>query len=82
MDGKDVSSFSRDESLSFGRDMEYSALPGVTTFGGNNYRNTFSYGTVTMTDKAPARKMDEDDRRAWQLERYGLDRAAAGAVAG
>ncbi len=51
VDGKDVSSFSRDESLSFGRDMEYSALPGVTTFGGNNYRNTFSYGTVTMTDK-------------------------------
>jgi hypothetical protein len=51
VDGKDVDSFKRNESLSFGRDNEYSVLPGITTFGGNNYRNTFSYGTVTLTDK-------------------------------
>jgi len=51
VDGKDVSSFTRNDSLSFGRDNEYSVLPGVTTFGGNNYRNTFTYGTVTITDK-------------------------------
>ena len=51
VDGKDVSSFTRNDPLSFGRDMEYSVLPGVTTFGGNNYRNSFAYGTVTMTDK-------------------------------
>ncbi|MDP3447480.1 MAG: hypothetical protein Q8S22_05405 [Eubacteriales bacterium] len=51
VDGDDVSSFQRNESLSFGRDMEYSALPGVTTFGGNNYRNSFAYGTVTISDK-------------------------------
>ena len=51
VNGKDVDSFTRSESLSFGRDNEYSALPGILTFGGNNYRNTFSYGTVTLTDK-------------------------------
>ena len=51
VDGKDVSSFDRSEALTFGRDNEYSVLPGVTTFGGNNYRNSFAYGTVTITDK-------------------------------
>jgi len=49
--GKDVDSFTRDESLSFGRDNEYSSIPGVLTFGGNNYRNSFAYGSVTITDK-------------------------------
>lgn len=49
--GKDVSSFTRTYPISFGRDNEYSALPGITTFGGNNYRNTFSYGVVTVSDK-------------------------------
>ena len=24
---------------------------GITTFGGNNYRNSFAYGTATITDK-------------------------------
>ncbi len=51
VDGKDVSSFTRNEALTFGRDNEYSELPGVTTFGGNNYRNSFAYGTVTISDK-------------------------------
>ena len=51
VDGKDVSSYKRSDPLSFGRDMEYSQLPGVTTFGGNNYRNSFAYGTVTVSDK-------------------------------
>ena len=51
VDGKDVSSYKRSDPLSFGRDMEYSQLPGVTTFGGNNYRNSFAYGTATVSDK-------------------------------
>ena len=51
VDGDDASSFSRSEAISFPRDNEYSTLPGITTFGGNNYRNTFAYGTVTITDK-------------------------------
>ena len=51
VDGKDVSSYKRSDPLSFGRDMEYSQLPGVTTFGGNNYRNSFAYGTAIVSDK-------------------------------
>lgn len=51
VNGKDTDSFKRNESLTFGRDSDYSVLPGITTFGGNNYRDTFTYGTVTMTDK-------------------------------
>ncbi len=51
VDGKDVSSFRRSEEVSFPRDTEYSVLPGITTFGGNNYRNTFAYGTVSISDK-------------------------------
>ncbi len=47
---EEVSSFSRSDPLSFGRDSEYSLLNGILTFGGNNYRNTFSYGTVSVTD--------------------------------
>jgi len=48
---RDVSSFKRTDAVSFPRDIDYSVLPGITTFGGNNYRNTFAYGSVTMTDK-------------------------------
>ena len=51
VNGKDVDSFKRSDLLNFGRDNEYSALPGITTFGGNNYRNSFAYGTATITDK-------------------------------
>ena len=51
VNGKDTTSFSRSDSLSFGRDIEYSALPGVTTFGGNNYRDSFAYGIATVSDK-------------------------------
>ena len=51
VNGKDVDSFKRSDLLSFGRDNEYSVLPGITTFGGNNYRNSFAYGTATITDK-------------------------------
>ena len=51
VNGKDVDSFKRSDLLNFGRDNEYSVLPGVTTFGGNNYRNSFAYGTATITDK-------------------------------
>ena len=51
VNGKDASGFNRSNPLSFGRDNEYSALPGITTFGGNNYRNSFAYGVATISDK-------------------------------
>ncbi len=47
---KTVSSYTRQNPLSFGRDVEYTAIPGILTFGGNGYRNTFCYGTPVMSD--------------------------------
>lgn len=46
-----VDSFSRENPISFGDDKEYTGLAGITTFGGNNYRNTFTYGTQYITEK-------------------------------
>ncbi len=51
IDGKDASSFTRDNPINFGRNMDYSLLPGITTFGGNSYRDSFTYGTATVTEK-------------------------------
>ena len=47
---KTVSGYTRENPISFGRDVEYSAIPGILTFGGNSYRNTFCYGTPVMSD--------------------------------
>ena len=46
-----VESFSRELPISFGNDEEYTDLVGITTFGGNNYRNTFTYGTQYVNEK-------------------------------
>ena len=46
-----VESYSRETPISFGDDDEYTSLVGITTFGGNNYRNTFTYGTQYVTEK-------------------------------
>jgi hypothetical protein len=47
-DGKNVSSYSRDDKISFPVASAYTALQGVTTFRGNNYRTTASYGTADV----------------------------------
>ena len=44
-------SYQRPEPISFGDPDSYFALPGVSTFRGNNYRNSASYGTATVTEK-------------------------------
>lgn len=43
--------YETDTEIYLGDASEYSALPGVITFGGNNYRNTNSYGTAELTNK-------------------------------
>ena len=48
--GNEVSSYNREPSISFGKDSEYTSAKGILTFGGNNYRNTFSYGTVEVSE--------------------------------
>lgn len=35
--------------FSFGKGREYTAVQGITTFAGNNYRNSLSYGTATVS---------------------------------
>lgn len=49
--GKTVSEYSRTDPISFGDPEEYFALPGISAFRGNNYRNNATYGTASVTDK-------------------------------
>ena len=49
--GKSVSSFERETPIRFGRDSEYTKLDGILTFGGNNYRNSFTFGTQNVNEK-------------------------------
>ncbi len=55
-----VTAFSREDAISFPRYDLYTALKGVTAFGGNNYRNTFTYGTQSVADKTLSRGWEAD----------------------
>ncbi len=46
-----VETYQRPNPISFGSGDEYTALEGVTTFRGNNYRDTASWGTAEITDE-------------------------------
>lgn len=46
-----VMEYQRQDAISFGEPEDYFALPGIATFRGNNYRNSPSYGTATVTQK-------------------------------
>ncbi len=48
--GEEVNSFTREEPMEFAHGDEYTDLPGIITFGGNNYRDTFTYGTHNFSD--------------------------------
>ena len=43
--------YHREEEISFGDPEDYFALPGVSTFRGNNYRNSATYGIATIKEK-------------------------------
>ena len=43
--------YEREQPITFGDPEDYFALPGVSTFRGNNYRNSASYGTADVTAK-------------------------------
>ena len=47
--GSTVESFERTEPISFGIGSEYSALEGVITFRGDNYRSGPTFGTADIT---------------------------------
>lgn len=44
-------SFTREGDMTFGNANSYTSIPGLLTFGGNHYRNTFTYGTQTVVEK-------------------------------
>ena len=46
-----VQSYQRENPIFFAEPEEYFALPGVSTFRGNNYRNSPSYGTAVVENK-------------------------------
>ena len=46
--GNQVGSFDRADPIYFGDPEEYFALPGISTFRGNNYRNSTTYGTANV----------------------------------
>jgi outer membrane protein assembly factor BamB len=45
----EISSYKRNPGLEFGRGGDYTDLPGIITFRGNNYREGASYGTAQVT---------------------------------
>ncbi len=49
--GSIVDTYERSEPISFGAPEDYFALPGISTFRGNNFRNNPVYGTVNVTEK-------------------------------
>ena len=60
----EVSSYMREEPISFSTGEAYADVKGVLTFGGNNYRNTFSCGTAPIVEKQM--------RRTWEQSIGGL----------
>ncbi|MGI6161619.1 MAG: PQQ-binding-like beta-propeller repeat protein [Christensenellales bacterium] len=50
-DGNEVSSYKREQNISFGKGYEYTELEGVITFRGNNYRDAASYGTADIKEE-------------------------------
>ena len=50
-DGAEVATYQRPETITFGSGDEYTALEGVITFRGNNYRDAASWGTADITEQ-------------------------------
>lgn len=46
--GAIVDSYKAEQTISFGKPEEYFALPGISTFRGNNFRNSAVYGTAEV----------------------------------
>ncbi|HHW47099.1 MAG TPA: PQQ-like beta-propeller repeat protein [Clostridiaceae bacterium] len=62
---KIISDYSRDYNISFPDSGEYSVLPGITCFRGNNYRNSASYGYADIKEE----KLEE----IWSFSNGSID---------
>lgn len=60
INGQEASTFDRGEDMRFGGYKDYTAIPGVLTFAGNNYRNGFTYGTQDVQSKTLTRIWEKD----------------------
>lgn len=49
--GTKVADYNREAPISFGDPQDYFALPGISAFRGNNYRNSATYGTAQVTEE-------------------------------
>lgn len=55
----EFSSYTRESAVSFGHADTYADVEGILTFGGNNYRNSFSSGTAAITEKMLRRTWEQ-----------------------
>lgn len=56
---QEVQTYQRPESILFGSDTEYAAgVKGITTFGGNHWRNTFTYGEQVVNEAKLSRSWE------------------------
>ena len=46
-----VGNYKAEQAISFGKPEDYFALPGISTFRGNNFRNSATYGTAVVEQK-------------------------------
>lgn len=60
INGEQTNTFDRGEDMRFGGYEEYTSIPGVLTFAGNNYRNTFTYGTQNVASKTLTRVWEKN----------------------
>ncbi len=56
----ETATFNREDPVFFAKGSEYTAVEGVTTYGGNNYRDTFTYGTQAVIEKTLTRVWDKN----------------------
>ncbi|MEA5060517.1 MAG: pyrrolo-quinoline quinone [Candidatus Pelethousia sp.] len=57
---EEVQAYQRAESLTFGEDQDYTAVRGITTFGGNHWRNRFTCGEQVVNENRLT--------RAWEVK--------------
>ena len=51
VDGTKVDTYEREEKIEFLPDETYTSVLGITTFRGNNYRDSASYGTASIVER-------------------------------
>lgn len=74
VDGTDVTSYDSDEVFNFDIGSNYTELEGVISFRGNNFRNTATYGTASVTQKVI--------ESMWSVRTYSLPKGDGGNYSG